>query len=393
MCHHSYDAGKMREVEKQDILQKLTIVIPTYDRQAFALRNMRYWSGKLAKVIVVDGTDKPIDAEAIKTLRPNIEYYHLPITVNERLQFAVDRIATPYAMLCGDDEFMVPSGVIECISFLENNAEYAQCGARAVGFSLKKKYLDLYEVKPMQRHHRVEQDTPLARIRYHIENFTPSTIYSVHRAPSFRLAILSSIRYQYSNGGYTGELIVELISAAVGKSRVLPSAMWIRSSENEPVQHEGWDRKLHLPEWYDDPTYAQEVEKMYEILTDTVCFLDHSLDRSETYHSITEIINNRLDRVDRPGLERIYKRATPPRIVSALLFVKRLIKHALISWAPKLAGLMVSNYYRSKQFCSYKSMITRGEIRFSDINELNDIWETVLEFHAINSATVADCSK
>ena len=44
-----------------DNLSDLTIVIPTFERPLFAQRTMSYWSCKLPKVIVLDGSVDSLD--------------------------------------------------------------------------------------------------------------------------------------------------------------------------------------------------------------------------------------------------------------------------------------------------------------------------------------------
>src|SRR3989344_4065841 len=98
------------------LLSKLTLVIPTYNRQRYVLRNMRYWSGSMVAVHVLDGSEQPILAEEMVGLAANVNYHYLPIPILERLQRAVDLVQTEYVALLGDDEFFVPNALQACIS-------------------------------------------------------------------------------------------------------------------------------------------------------------------------------------------------------------------------------------------------------------------------------------
>ena len=59
-------------------LSKLTIVIPSYGRQAFLLRQAVYWGYSRANIIIVDGSPDPLSDKMRNLLAglPNILYLH-----------------------------------------------------------------------------------------------------------------------------------------------------------------------------------------------------------------------------------------------------------------------------------------------------------------------------
>src|SRR5574337_94950 len=96
------------------LLSKLTLVIPTYNRQRYVLRNMRYWSGSTVTVHVLDGSERPIPAEEMVGLAATINYHHLPISWLNRLGKVANLVQTEYAALLGDDEFFLPNALQAC---------------------------------------------------------------------------------------------------------------------------------------------------------------------------------------------------------------------------------------------------------------------------------------
>ena len=59
--------------QKSEELNKLSIVIPTFDRQKYALRSMKYWSDNgVPQVHVLDGSKEPIEQKYLEDLGENL---------------------------------------------------------------------------------------------------------------------------------------------------------------------------------------------------------------------------------------------------------------------------------------------------------------------------------
>ena len=58
------------------MLKDLSIVIPTYNRQQYALRNIHYWSNRGPEIHVLDGSALPVRDELLSSVGPNIHYHH-----------------------------------------------------------------------------------------------------------------------------------------------------------------------------------------------------------------------------------------------------------------------------------------------------------------------------
>lgn len=128
----------------------LTVILPTRAssepqfryRGQFLARQLRYLQiTKFPGVILI--TDGSEDADAVRnqTLVEelgesiNILYYSLPrSTRGECLDFCMGMIKTKYACFVADDDFLVPSGLIRCVEFLEENGDYV-C-AHGVGIKI-----------------------------------------------------------------------------------------------------------------------------------------------------------------------------------------------------------------------------------------------------------------
>ena len=240
----------------------VTIIIPTYNRPLYALRNMTFWSDKFAKVIVLDGSESPLSNQTLSSLSSNIVYIHKIAPWNVRVLLAAEMITTSYAMLCCDDDFMLPCGIVDCIKFLESNLDYASCTGRIIGFEPKDGGLRLWPEKAHHKSHIVSHDSFDERIKFHLGNFNITTLYGVHRTESLNYCLKCSLNYTYSSP-YVLETFFELLSAAFGKSSVLSVPSRLSSQENLPITNSEWNRSIYISDWYDDLSKEDEVRYFY----------------------------------------------------------------------------------------------------------------------------------
>jgi glycosyltransferase domain-containing protein len=116
----------------------ITVVIPTYNRADVFIGTISLLQNSFASVpiIVADGSDDEHakkNAEC-KRLGQNISYFHLP-TGSEapiknyfrRVISALEQVATPYVVFCGDEDIIVLDNVQRSAQFLENNKDYVAC--------------------------------------------------------------------------------------------------------------------------------------------------------------------------------------------------------------------------------------------------------------------------
>ncbi len=249
------------------ILSKLTLIIPTYKRQNFALRNMRYWSGRGVFVYVLDGSDTPIAQRNLEELSDNIQYHHIQVPLYERLRYAEDLVSTEYCSLLSDDEFFLPSGLEAAIQQLDQNQELVSCGGQAIGFFTSDKGI-LGRLKyPEFKDYSVEQDDAASRMYAHMLQYTPSTIYSVVRADVWKKAMQVTLLREYPVYAIP-ELQFELVVAFLGKSKLLDNLFWLRNCENTPIRGTdiSLDPKNRFEQFWDLPDKKQNKKKFLDTM-------------------------------------------------------------------------------------------------------------------------------
>jgi len=122
------------------LLKKLTLVIPTYNRNYYLSRCLWYHAHfPFGEIIVADSSPeekKVVNRETIEKVREmfgaNIRYLEYePETekyggdIYRKWGDAVQHVETEYSQSCTDKEFLIPTTVSECISFLDHHHDYS----------------------------------------------------------------------------------------------------------------------------------------------------------------------------------------------------------------------------------------------------------------------------
>ncbi len=196
--------------------EEVTLIILTYSRPGYLRELLSYLRRfeRRPSILVADGSPKSeitANREIIEESGLEVEHAIYPeMRLEDRLCNILERIGTPYSVLCGDDDFVNPAGVIASAQFLEEHSDYSIAQGVSVVFTREDvgvKFLN-YPSKAVHFEH------PGNRLLYHLRDFT-STYYAVHRREQhltcFREAsrIRSSYRFQ--------ELYLSSLEAVLGK--------------------------------------------------------------------------------------------------------------------------------------------------------------------------------
>ncbi|MEM7069998.1 MAG: TIGR00180 family glycosyltransferase [Pseudomonadota bacterium] len=270
------------------MLEKLTLVIPTYNRQAFALRNMNYWSNKPVTIITMDGSQKPIPESELSLMGSNISYHHAPHSLAKRLSMALPLIKTPYVALYGDDEFFLPDGLEACIQFLDGKPDYVACCGQVIGFRPERGSIRGFGRYPKLEGLNIDNPSGVERIVRHMGNYVPSHVYAVSRTKPWIEAVKCFASRDFRVLAI-GELQIEMCLSYAGKSRALPHVMWLRSyGETKPIRNTDptLDESRPFDQWWHEPGAKEEKD----------AFIKHTASKLEIFDSgnQTEIDYNHI---------------------------------------------------------------------------------------------------
>ena len=259
-------AGEAEPAPARALLSVLTVVIPCYDRQGFLLRQCVYWHGSGASVVIVDGSPQALAVSVQKTIHGlgDVTYLHAAISMMDRLKLACAHIHTPYAILLGDDEFLLHGGLCSAIGALERDPSLVACIAQSMAF-----YAPTFD-RPVtygdgypHRGYSVRDVEVAQRLKIAMANYTAATCYAVLRTPIWKK---SWGQLENWSSPYVGEIQQGLTTYIWGMLDTVDEVYWMRSSENRPVTSKDFNRGLLFREWWSSPRFSSEQHRFLSIL-------------------------------------------------------------------------------------------------------------------------------
>lgn len=251
---------------KYHLLDKLTVVIPSFERQEYLLRAIAYWVDAPVKVVVVDGSSNPLSAEALEAIQSlnNILYIHDVSGMPSRLQVAAQHVTTEYAVMMADDEFYLKQGIYAVIEKLEDNLDAVGCIGQSVRFGLGGASGVQYGFGYPHEDYSIRQNYVDERLIAAMTEYNAATCYAVLRRDCW---IRSWGAIGNWSSPYVGEIQQALTTYICGKFMSVNALYWLRSFEVPPV-HDNlqFNRKLRFSEWWTSKRFNKERDAFVDFL-------------------------------------------------------------------------------------------------------------------------------
>ena len=257
-------------------LEQLTLLVPSKDRPDFLGRLLRYYhrAGFPGCIQIADascGEEARRAQVIVRTMSGhlNVRYANYPkLRHDECWKRINESIATPYVAFLGDDDFLIPSGLEQCLAFLETHPDYHAAHGAAGLFQLKVPgpYGEVAWVEPYGGLRPLEQDTAAGRLRELFHRYSVP-LFCVHRAPVWQAI------WQHSRADLEWEISTELmpgaLSAVQGKIKRLPGLYLMR--QVHPQKHYNADAF----EWILGAAWQPSGLVLLERLTERLARQDH----------------------------------------------------------------------------------------------------------------------
>ena len=259
---------KLNNVHNQ--LSQLTIIIPSFFRQEYLIRQVILWAFTDATVIIADGTSEPLSSRLIKIISniPNISYKHLTDPYASRIRRSSNYISTPYAMCLADDDIFLKVGLCHAIDKLNQDHEILACMGQTIGVDYDAKIMrgSYMPYGDSLRSYQVKLQNPEDRIRYAMDGFRSATAYAVYRTNEFKniwqgiqtSSCLEATEYEHAIATYT-----------LGNLATIEDIYWLKSHECEPVDSdiEG-TRATTFNLWWKEEEFKDERTSFVKRLTE-----------------------------------------------------------------------------------------------------------------------------
>ena len=247
------------------MLDKISVITPTFNRHRFALRAANYYRAIGVKAIYADGTlEKNSALETVSTHSKYITYHHQPEqSWSERMQKNICSVDTKYVVISADDEFHLKSGLIASLELLEADINAACAVGRSAKFKCENGHVNLGQAYNYISGY--SQKNPIERTAKLLHNYSPFPCYSVWRTNHLK-AILEILSKTMWSSWRVDEIIHVAAAGLLGNCLVHEGLQWLRSDENPPSKTPK-KKQIEMDEWYYEKNLENEHSAFCEILS------------------------------------------------------------------------------------------------------------------------------
>lgn len=216
----------------------ISLIIPTYNRPNYLGRSLLYYRALNFShtIVVADSSSPPVCEKNQKmvasvndSLSIHYKLYNPDINPYIKLAQAADKVDSDYVVLCGDDDFIIPGTIEQCVRFLQEHTDYVSAHGRVVMSTfLSPEYRRLHYGLCTYSYNQLrteDSDSPILRFQnYFVEG--GSSYYSVCRRINLRDSLRSA--YDHASCYHFMELLKECLNLIQGKVKCLDNLFAVR---------------------------------------------------------------------------------------------------------------------------------------------------------------------
>ena len=205
----------------------VSIIIPTHNRHKYLNRVLEYYSVADIHLFVVDSSVLEFNFSDGPN-NENLHYFHLPQkTLTGKIAFALEKVTTPYVVMCADDDFIITDAILNCVDFLSKNQSFNAAMGNAIyyqkyeGFN-KLNYFAIYS----ERHtFKTSEEDSIKRLGYFFDRYR-TIFYAVHRTAILKKAFEGA--EEVISNLFLNEYVTAIYPIATGHIIELPILYHVR---------------------------------------------------------------------------------------------------------------------------------------------------------------------
>lgn len=214
------------------LLKKLTLIIPTHNRNFYLSRCLWYHAHfPFGEIIVADSSveeKRVVNRETVQKIRDmfgaHITYLEYDYPAEEyggeiyrKWGDSVHHGKTEYSQSCTDKEFLIPTTIIRCINYLDEHPDYSI--AEGMDYQIRHNEENELAFYPWQGDKSYSSDKPLDRIYTSLTSNRPvGTQFSVQRTDNHKKIFYDMEKYDLYDIRY-GEALIEIAPLIFGKTQ------------------------------------------------------------------------------------------------------------------------------------------------------------------------------
>ena len=245
----------MDDDEARAYLEELTIVIFSRNRPIDLRRTMDYWSRWPVTLLVLDGSDLPLDVLGTRYGAAAVEAFSA-VSMNARFEYAAANIHSSFACLHTDDDYLLARSVASALRALTTRPQLSCIASDGQFFD------GAGQFSPSISGREILFDYPRDRLMDHFSHWSWSYVYGLHRAATFSQA-LSAVADAMNQAAFTlhsnligFEFGMEICGSVLGRLGSTPDVLLLKRVGNE---NQSYHESQTWAEWLLDPAAEEAV--------------------------------------------------------------------------------------------------------------------------------------
>lgn len=203
---------------------KITLILILHNRHKNAERLLEYYKDYNFPIIIADSS---YEQHTFPEVKNNWTHNYTPgLSFTQKIEINLQKITTPYVVLCADDDFILPNALNKCVSFLDKNPSYSTAQGLSIRFIKESVLTKKIVFELMYRFSKsIENENVLTRLQ---------EIFSSYRSVLYAVFRTDVLQYAFNGAGeaiknlFLNEYITAVIPITVGKYKELPILYQVR---------------------------------------------------------------------------------------------------------------------------------------------------------------------
>jgi glycosyltransferase domain-containing protein len=348
----------------------ITVIIATKNRPEFLIRLLKYYAETDFQgwLYIGDSSDKgnyDLTQKFISELCGKLRILHIrfpKLNVIQTIRALLAKVKTPYTAIVSDDDFLITSGISECVDFLDRNSDYV--GAHGVGTLFSINYPGAYGNIEECRYYPqsvMEDNSGAQRLFKYLTNYS-AVLFSVFRTDVFSSALVDCDHLELTwDRPFLEEILPGCICVSLGKIKQLESLYLIRQG------HDSRNTMLKRYEWVTSPSWQPCYQYFCKTLANILVRQDNI-----SFEEAFKVVNNGFKNYLRNSMSTGAKKPSPwsvyfnhlKRIAKTIPGIKK-IRQQFRNITPNthnqlsLSGLLKKSSPHYTDFLSVHKIVTR----------------------------------
>ena len=282
-------------------LEKLSIIIFTYNRYEFLERLLDYYRSFDLKcpIIVLDSSSDPITSDHLKQLLSQSTVIHQKfdpkLYLISRISQGLGLVQTPFAVLCADDDFIIPDALAQCVDFLEGHPDYACAHGLYINHLLTQKDHQFIWSSLNKKAFSLESDQALDRFEgFFPDGYDGLPFYALHRTEDLQAVWKQTESFVDST--FLGEIFPSCCTVLIGKMKILP--IFYSSRETNALT---WYNQDHRKVMFS----ADKIQRAVEGLVD-IAYKRHGVNQAQARALFKSRFDLYLSRLMNPSKDKTF---------------------------------------------------------------------------------------